>query len=234
MSECTNHDVQDLLPEFVAGVLPASERAEVEGHLAVCVPCRDDLAVLEAVRGARPVAPALNLASIVAALPAPPTVRESAPMLRVITSPAAPPSMARATRPRRVARTWWSGPGLRAAAALTLVALGGLSVAIARRGTLAITDGDAQGNIVLTDAPLVVADLPVREAPRPYSEDVVPIVPVVAVAPAVLPVQELSDYTEAELAHLLDQLERWDGAPSVDITDPTLPPPGDSTGEEIR
>ncbi|HMS02323.1 MAG TPA: hypothetical protein PKE51_05085, partial [Gemmatimonadaceae bacterium] len=106
--------------------------------------------------------------------------------------------------------------------------------AIARRGTLAITDGEAQGNIGRTDAPLGVADLPVREAPRPYSEDVVPIVPVVAVAPAVLPVQELSDYTEAELAHLLDQLERWDGAPSVDITDPTLPPPGDSTGEEIR
>lgn len=234
MSECTNHDVQDLLPEFVAGVLPATERAEVEGHLAVCVPCRDDVAVLEAVRGARPVAPALDLASIVAALPAPPTTRDDVPTLRVITAPSAPPSIARATRPRRVARTWWSGPGLRTAAALTLVALGGLSVAIARRGPLALTEGDAQGNVVLTDAPLVVADRPAVDGPRPYSDDVVPIVPVVAVAPAVLPIQELPDYTEAELAHLLEQLERWDGAPSVETTDPSLLPPGDSASEAIR
>ncbi len=238
MTECTNFDVQDLLPEYVAELLSARERVEVELHLSACAACRTDVDVLMAVQRARPVVAEPDVAAIVASLPAPPRATpESRPAhdarpFRVITGDLAAPSM-RTTAPRRRTvsasgqRSWFSGGGMRAAAALTLLALGGLSVAIARDGQRAITEGDAQGVAVLSDAPMVLA-----EAPMPYASDDDLIVPVVSLAPAVLPVQELPDYTDEELALLLDQLDAWDGAPSVDVIDPTPPLSNDSILQE--
>jgi hypothetical protein len=230
MSECANIDVQDLLPEYVAENLSARERIEVEVHLSACASCRDDVRVLQAVQRARPVAPAVDIAAIVAALPGPVAAAPAETPgrgLRVVTGTPEPrrpmaPSMQAAgrraaTRPSGSRSSWLTGAGFRAAAALTLVALGGLSVSIARRGQMAITEGDALGSVVLSDAPMVIAD-----APIPYDEGVAPIVPVVAVAPSVLPVQELSDYTEEELALLLEHLDAWDGALSVDVVEPPV------------
>lgn len=231
MSECTNPDVQDLLPEFVAGALPDAERVEVEVHLSACALCREDVALLETVQRVRPAAPALDIAAIVAALPAPPAARREPPVLRVLTATAdVPPSMARTGRRsepahrERGTRSWWSGPGLRVAAVLTLVALGGLSLEIARRGQSAITDGDVNGQVVLTDDAFVVAEADLEALPRPYEDGVTPVVPVVAVAPSVLPVQELPEYSDDELALLLARLEAWDGSVAVDPPDPSLPP----------
>jgi hypothetical protein len=180
----------------------------------------------------------LDVAAIVAALPAPPNAEQAsrpatgARPFRVITGDLAAPSMhapaaRRRTTPASGQRSWFSGSGMRAAAALTLVALGGLSIAIARDGQRAITDGDAQGVAVLSDSPMVLADVPM-----PYASDYDPIIPVVSVAPAVLPIQELPEYTEEELALLLDQLDAWDGAPSVDVIDPTPPTSNDSVLKE--
>lgn len=228
MIECANTDVQDLLPEFVAEMLGASERLEVELHLSACSACRADVEVLRAVHRARPEPASINVAGIVAALPKPPRAapapRERAFQVVTGDAPAVAPSM-RTTgrapqRSRPVTRGLTTG-SMRMAAALTLVALGGLSVSIARRGQLAITETP-----VLSDAEFVVA-----QAYIPYADDVDPIVPVVPLAPAVLPIQELSDYSDDELALLLDQLDAWDGAPSVDVIDPLAPPLNDSLSE---
>jgi hypothetical protein len=243
MSECLNLDVQDLLPEFAAGLLPASDRVMVEVHLSSCSACAEDVRLLEAVRRARPVVPHIDVAAIVAALPAPPSAVPEVPTLRVITgNPAAPPpSVVRPSRRQdapaaaasRAKRSWWSGPGLRVAAMLTVVALGGLSLEIARRGQSALSD--TTDAVVLSDAPMIVADGSDVNAPRPYADDVTPIVPVVAVAPSVLPVQELSEYTEEELALLLARLEAWDGAPTVEPDAGLVPPAGDSSrGDTTR
>lgn len=245
MSECFNLDVQDLLPEFAAGVLPASDRVMVEVHLSSCPACAEDVRILEAARRARPVVPPLDVAAIVAALPAPPSVSREVPTLRVVTgNPAAPPpSVVRPSRRQdtpsvasnRASRSWFRGPGLRVAAMLTVVALGGLSLEIARRGQSALTDADAMNTVILSDAPMIVADGSDGAAPRPYADDVTPIVPVVAVAPSVLPVQELSEYTEEELTLLLARLEAWDGAPTVDPDGAAVPPSGDSSrGDSTR
>jgi hypothetical protein len=228
MSECLNVEMQDLLPEFAAEQLPASERMAVELHLAACAPCRADVEVLLAVQRARPVAPAIDLARIVAALPSPPSVQEriAAPVLRVVkggladapsvTAPTVRPAPGRRTTSAITGRRWFTGTGMRAAAALTLVALGGLSVAVARRGQMAITEEA----VVLSDGPLVLAF-----DEQPYAPDAEPIAPVVAVAPSVLPIQELSDYSDDELAELMQQLDAWDGAPSLDMLDPVLTTP---------
>ncbi len=238
MTECTNFDVQDLLPEYVADTLSARERVEVEVHLSACAACCADVDVLQAVQRARPVVAEPDVAAIVAALPAPPRASEEsrppadARPFRVITGDLAVPSMQAAAPRRRTVsaagqRSWFTGTGMRAAAALTLLALGGLSVAIARNGQRAIIEADAQGVAVLSDSPMVLAD-----APMPYGPEDEPIIPVVALAPSVLPVQELPDYTDEELALLLDQLDAWDGAPSVDVIDPTSPPSNDSILQE--
>lgn len=223
MIECANTDVQDLLPEFVADMLGANERIEVEVHLSACSVCRADVDVLRAVRQARPVPGSINVDAIVAALPKPAgaTAAPKERTFRVITGevPVAAPAMrtiGRTTaRSRGTTSRWFSASSMRMAAALTLVALGGLSVSIARRGQQAILDG---GVPVLSEAEFVVA-----QAPTPYDEDVAPIVPSVPIAPSVLPIQELSDYSDDELSLLLDRLDAWDGAPSVDVIDPSSP-----------
>jgi hypothetical protein len=236
MSECTNSEMQDRLPEFAAERLPAGERMAVELHVAGCAACRSDVEVLRAVQDARPLTPTIDVARIVAALPAPPRPvarpadRGPVPTLRVIPggladAPSVTAPTVRATPVRPAARTalrWFTGAGMRAAAALTLVALGGLSVAIARRGQMAITEGA----VVLADGPMLLAF-----EELPYAPDVEPIAPVVPVAPAVLPIQELSDYTDDELAELLDQLDAWDGAPTLEVLDPVLTTTPDTSRE---
>ncbi len=229
MIECTNIDMQDRLPEFIAERLSARERESVGLHLAECAACQADHEVLVAVRHARPVPPPVNIAAIVAALPRPAAVEHSAqdddsavrndreiarPMLTVerggnVSRHASPPSVLAAStrsRSRSMASTV-----MRFAAAFTLVAVGGLSMVMARRTPTLLTDATEPTPVFSTEAPMELANNDL-----PYSPDRVPVRAVVSVAPSVLPIQELSDYSDDELALLMQQLEDWDGAPPVD------------------
>ena len=71
MRDCEDGEIRDLLPDHARGALVGAERARVEAHLAACPDCRAELALLHAVRAARPtpmLAPA-EVARIVAAMP---------------------------------------------------------------------------------------------------------------------------------------------------------------------
>ncbi len=220
MSECTNVDMQDLLPEFIAEQLPARDRAALELHLASCDACRADHEVLLSVRHARPVPPLIDIASIVAALPRPgvaaatdDAAADSVPRrpFLVVTGERAT-TAASSRNPARQSRHRVFGAQLmRYAAAITLVAVGGLSVVMARRTPTSLTGAAIESPVMMSDTPMEVAS-----APLPYSPDRIPVRAVVSVAPSVLPIQELSDYSDEELALLLEQLEAWDGAPPVD------------------
>ena len=224
MTECTNVHMQDLLPEFIAEQLSVRDRAAVELHLASCDACRADHEVLISVRHARPVPPLIDIASIVAALPRPgvPAATDDKsfedasagaprrPFLVVTGEHAAPTASsrksARQSRPRV-----FGAQLMRYAAAITLVAVGGLSLVVARRTPVSLTDSAIESPVIISDTPMEVAS-----APLPYSPERVPVRAVVSVAPSVLPIQELSDYSDEELALLMEQLEAWDGAPPVD------------------
>lgn len=69
MRDCADGNTRDLLPDFVHGTLPATERARVVAHLAACADCAAELRLIESARAAFPV-PALDVARIVSALPA--------------------------------------------------------------------------------------------------------------------------------------------------------------------
>jgi anti-sigma factor RsiW len=68
MSECTNGELRDLLPELVNGRLDAETRQSVEAHVASCAECADELALLRALRPALMREPAIDAQRIAAAV----------------------------------------------------------------------------------------------------------------------------------------------------------------------
>lgn len=101
MNDCPNAERRDQLPDLLHDRLAHDARREVEAHLASCPPCRQELELLRAAYATLRRVPAVDAARIVAALPS----------------------------PRRSARRTWAG--WRTAAAITLIAVGGTSVAVA-------------------------------------------------------------------------------------------------------
>lgn len=111
MNDCVNAEMRDRLPDLLSDRLPASERADVVAHVAACADCREELELLRALRSMFSAAPPrVDVARVVSALPKPPSQATG--------------------RPTR--RTWadW-----RIAAAVTLLAVGGSSVALINRGS---------------------------------------------------------------------------------------------------
>jgi hypothetical protein len=74
MSECTNLEIRDLLPDLARGALSGQSLVAVEQHLATCASCRAELALLQNARRVLGVTPAVNTAHIAAAV-----VRADAP-----------------------------------------------------------------------------------------------------------------------------------------------------------
>ena len=69
MSDCMEREIQETLPDVLHGTVGPAERARIEAHLATCAPCRDELEVLRAVKGAAVFAPSIDVESIVRQLP---------------------------------------------------------------------------------------------------------------------------------------------------------------------
>jgi anti-sigma factor RsiW len=77
MTECHNAEIRDQLPDFVHDQLDAAARAAVAAHVSRCAACASELALLRQIRQALHVAPAVDIARIVATLPAPSAVRQA-------------------------------------------------------------------------------------------------------------------------------------------------------------
>lgn len=107
MTDCPNVEMRELLPDYLDGSLSASRRAEVDSHIASCDDCAEELALLRLVRQAyAETSPAVNVAGIVAALPR------------------------KAVRPVR--RPWRTSQAFQIAAAVSFIAVGGISLTVAR------------------------------------------------------------------------------------------------------
>ena len=110
-------------------------------HVAECGACQDEVALLHVARAARPQAVHIDVDAIVARLARPgQAVAESVPRSPSVTVATArtmqtPFVSQRAMRSRR--NVW------QFAAALAVVAIGGLSVVVARSGRLALTNSSA-------------------------------------------------------------------------------------------
>lgn len=224
MSDCSNPGIQDLLPDLIHGRLDAVSAARVEAHVATCEECARSLAMLRSVRGALHAGtraiPAAHVAAIVARLPRPSAAATSSSDVIDLSS-------AREARRRPMGH----GGRWRVAAAIGVIAIGGMSVTIAQRGLLGIP-GRAPDTAVQIAA---VANSAASER-RISATPGLPETASVAISDAALaaptrasasqlttPVGELDDLSERELQGLLDGLDRWDGTTSVEPS-PAMPP----------
>jgi hypothetical protein len=134
VNDCRNAEIRDQLPDLLHDRLSAGARATVLAHVDGCAECRDELELLRGVRAALVIAtPRVDTSRIVSALPKP---------------------ASGGVAPRRVAGSRWAD--WRIAAAITVLAVGGTSVALLTRG-----DGARPGASASITAPAV----PVANAP---------------------------------------------------------------------
>ena len=168
MSDCPNVEIRELLPEYLSGTLSARRRTEVDAHVGNCADCADELALLRLVREAyAEMTPAVNVGAIVAALPR------------------------QAARPAR--RSWRRGPALQIAAAISFIALGGISLAVARS--------------FFDENTAVAPDT---------------VVAVIADAPVISFAGGVSDLGDDDLEALLSALESMEALPVTETVDPPL------------
>ena len=137
MTDCSNAEMRDRLPDLLHGRLPAAVQVELTAHLAACVDCREELELLRDLQTALAVrTPRVDTAWVVNALPKPPA--RAADQLA----------------PRR--RTWsdW-----RVAAAVTLLVAGGSSAVLVNQN-LDSSSGTATVNVVPVQSTRALADTP--------------------------------------------------------------------------
>ena len=229
MRECTDMDMQDLLPAFASDTLDEATRLTLEAHLAECAPCTADLALLRSVRAAMHRTPAVDVAAIVAVLPPSPALRraDGAPSLTVERGGAP----RRATAPSRFFATRAST--LRIAASLVAVALvGGLGVRVVTREEPARVEAVVASQPAAPDVPApagqVASSAPARGT---ASATVASNTPAVRTPPArgagLTFGGGLADLSDEQLQALLDQVDDLNGVPS---DEPELVLPGVEEG----
>lgn len=209
MSDCTNGQLRDLLPELMHGTLDAETQRAVEAHVAACPECAEELALLRALRPALSRGPTVDVQRIAAAV------------------------NARTTR--APLRSRWRAPFRIAIAAAALLAVGGIGYAIAMRGRITAPEHTAirapAPEKPDTTAPLVA---PISTPPRQVA-----IAPPHVASPIAHPLStvanagvldNLSDLTDDDLRALTASLDGLSGLPDADPA-PVIDPLGASTDD---
>lgn len=178
MSDCANVEMRELLPELVHDRLDAATHARVTAHLAACSECRAELELLQTARQAlRPIMP-LDKRAIVAALPLP--------------------------KSRQTAHTLGSRRVWRIAAAVTVIALGGVSLNTVRQlggPDMALVDSarnSGDTGAAQPESVLAIADTPVATPAQPDGAGLV------------------IDLADEDLEALIGELDKLEAAPRVD------------------
>jgi anti-sigma factor RsiW len=193
MTDCPNGAMRDRLPDYLHDRLLGDERRAVESHLAVCAPCREELALLRDLRSTLRRAPRVDVETIAASIP---------------------PYRAPA-RGHRVA-------GWRAAAAIAAILVGGASLTLLHRAsdpgaagapsTFAVAGDTSRGESSVGSVPSAAATR--EELADAESSSVARPMPVAELAIGGGSIGELSD---GELTTLLDDLENLESLPSAEV-----------------
>src|SRR5687767_2181563 len=216
MNDCVSTEMHDLLPDVVHGKLGAAKLAEVEAHVASCDACAAELELLRAVVASMPVPPSMDVQRIVAALPV--AAKQGLLLHRGNGDPASD-----SPAPVRRSQGVWSSPFLRVAAAVVVVAAGGLSLLVGRD----VLNPEAQvgGN----DRRVAATSGPVTSRPAAPPSSATPVAPSaptvvestrasvpVAVAGAGLLMSEVDELSDEHLVALLGEMDSIDALPDVE------------------
>ena len=194
MRDCANDAMRDLLPDLARGGLPGDRRAEVQEHVAGCAACARELMLLRDARAVLAPTPRIDVARIVAALPAPAEI----PALRVERGGSR-------VAPRFMQPTAWRV----AAGILAIATAGALGIGLARRSRDA---GVPQPMDVAASTPNAPA---VEAAPGPVAEPRVAPTrsPAPAAAAQLTLVSGTAELSDAALRALLDDIDTLDAMP---------------------
>jgi len=216
MSECLSAEMRDVLPDFVHGQLDDGRAAEVRAHIVNCAACAAEVELLRAVMSAAPAAPEMNVDRIVRALPTPTRhgfLLHKGGATGSPLTPVASPAMPHRSR-------IWSRPVVKIAAAVAIVAAGGLSLVVGRDVLRPDTQvGQASPSIEVASrsvTPAPAPALPVTTAPSsPAAEPKVREVAVASSAGISL-TAELQDLSDEHLQTLLAEMDQMDGLPAAE------------------
>jgi hypothetical protein len=117
MSECTNLEMSDLLPELARGTLTGPALVAVEDHLATCAACRAELDLVRSARAVLSATPAVDTSRIVAAITRSNTIRRDATAAVAQTRRRRAWSIATPSR-----RVWLAAASIVAAVGVSLIA----------------------------------------------------------------------------------------------------------------
>jgi len=202
MRDCPNVEIRDLLPDFVHRTLADDAMARVTAHVASCADCRAEVALLRSAAAALRTRPAVNVAAIVRALPAP---------------SGAPPRLVLEGREGTVERPIGGRPPLLRRARWAAVAAAAAVIAVVT----------ARGPATTADETASVAQAVDSVRPSgPGGAAAAPAAPVAGSQPAQLAMSLAGgpvDLTDSELEALLGDLETIDAMPSEEPEEPADP-----------
>jgi anti-sigma factor RsiW len=206
MTECLSNEMRDALPDLIHGSLDRATRARVEAHLASCAQCAAELEILRSVISSSPTAPPVDVKRIVAALPV--AAKNGFLLHRGNGDPAAAPPV---RRPQSV----WSRPALRIAAAVALVAAGGLSLLVGREVlNPEVQVGRTTARVARASAPIGASTSPAPAAPA-VAQRIAPSSqqePATAIGAGLL-MSEVQQLSDEHLVALLSEMDDMDAIP---------------------
>jgi anti-sigma factor RsiW len=215
MFDCANVEMRELLPDLAAGTLDAATRARVERHVASCAECMSELETLRLVRSAYATAPAVDVRRIVAVLPK-----------------AVPPVPSHQPHAGKPIKRWI---GWRVAAGLTMITVGGFSLAVAHRWSTNAPPPDSTAVVAAVDTPRAEPATPaetgssrsvVKDTSRPANRSgrrppISSAKPQLAFAGGI---DDMDDASIKALLGALDEMDRESLAPSAEPdSTPVLP-----------
>lgn len=190
MTDCSNAEIRDLLPDLLHERLDASARATVMAHVAGCAECRVELTLLREAR----VALTSDMRIVdVAAIASAVIARTSEPVVYEL--------------PRQRRSNRWMD--WRIAASIALIAVGAASFAVIRAHQRVPAQVGHMPSEVALDSPT----LQVEKTP---SRVTAPTTPVPAAGPELSAAGGVGDLSENDLRALVDDLQSIDAEPSTD------------------
>ncbi len=188
MSECTNMEMRDLLPDLARGALSGPSLVALDAHLATCAACRAELELVRKAHGVLSATPSIDTARIVAA------VARSSALRRDATTAVAQTRRRRASSVAAPARRVW----------LAAASVGAIAVAALLASNLDRTPGSSDLPPVVVHIEEPTRPAPVGSAPTPSTTG--------QPAPRIELVMGggVSDLADADLESLLEVLDDVD------------------------
>lgn len=209
MTDCLNAEMRESLPDVIHGNLEPAKLAQVEAHVLLCDACAAELELLRTVVASMPAAPAMDVQRIVAALPV--AAKQGLLLHRGNGDAVATPEPT-AKRSQRIL----SRPMLRVAAAVVIVAAGGLSLLVGRdvlnpetqagRNTVAVTSTPSTASV--PESAITPSVTRVAESSSPATT--------AGAAGAGLLISEVQQLSDEHLVALLSEMESIDPLPAAE------------------